>query len=118
VWVIFFIVQVVGVGSAPGFLKINYHVFSQKNSKISCIDIRFFKIQKFPNFLSPRKKGEKKNPLLDTQLKRLQKLKISFSKSCLRKFQAPMGGTREKFPPLYKSEPVLNLFHKIICKEE
>jgi hypothetical protein len=30
----FFIVQVVGVGSAPGFKKINCHVFSQRIKKL------------------------------------------------------------------------------------
>jgi hypothetical protein len=107
VWVIFFIVQVVGVGSAPGFLKKNCHVFSKKIAKsVVHIDTRFLKIQKFPNSFVPKKK--RKKTLLSTQLKKLQKLKNSFSKSLFEEIQSTNRGTRENFPPLYKSEPVLN----------
>jgi len=78
--------------------------FPKKIAKSVVLTLGFKKSKKFPIFLSP----PQKKTLLSTQLKKLQKLKNSFSKSCLRKFQAPIGGTREKFPPLYKSEPVLN----------
>jgi hypothetical protein len=86
-------------------LKIILFYFSQKIAKSAVLTLGFKKSNKIPLSLSPKKKQKK---LLSTQLKKLQKLKNSFSKSCLRKVQAPIGGTREKFPPLYKSEPVLN----------
>jgi len=81
----FVIVQVVGVGSAPGFKKINCHVFSQKIAKSVVSTLGFFKPKKFPLIFLP-KKNRNKN-FLSTRLKTLQKLKNSFSKSCLRKFQ-------------------------------